>query len=73
MKNVTATPPGNPFTITATDRLLTKHEVAQLLRLSVRTVDVYMRAKRLPFLKIGKTVRFRWTDVMEKLGNHRVN
>ncbi len=55
------------------DRLLDKHGLAERLSVSTRTVDCYMRAGRLPFLKIGKTVRFRWADVMEKLSDCRVN
>jgi hypothetical protein len=32
-----------------------------------------MRQGKLPYLKIGKTVLFRWPDVLEKLGQFRVN
>ena len=32
-----------------------------------------VRAKRLAFFKCGKTVRFRWSDVVEKLNAYRVN
>jgi excisionase family DNA binding protein len=54
--------------------LLTKYNLAQRLQLSVRTVDTWMRAGRLPYLKVGeKTVRFRWPDVVEKLKTYRVN
>ncbi len=73
MKNAAYTALGSPLATSATDGLLTKHELADRLRVSCRTVDVYMSAKRLPFLKIGKTVRFRWSDVIEKLATHRVN
>lgn len=73
MTNVTDPMLEKPLAALATDRLLTKRELAQRLRVSTRTVDVYMRAKRLPFLKIGKTVRFHWSDVIEKLSIHRVN
>ncbi len=38
---------------------LTKHQVAALLGVSVRTVDNLMRDRRLPFIKLtGKLVRF---------------
>jgi excisionase family DNA binding protein len=57
----------------ATDRLLTKPEVAVRLRRSRRTVDVWMRQGKLPYLKVGRTVLFRWGDVLEKLGHFRVN
>jgi len=32
-----------------------------------------MRKGRIPFLKLGKTVRFRLPDVLEKLNSFRVN
>jgi excisionase family DNA binding protein len=49
------------------DCLLTKRELAQKLKLSRRTIDYWMRDGRLPYLKIGKTVRFQWRQVLEKL------
>jgi excisionase family DNA binding protein len=58
----------------ATDGLLSKKEVAARLRISPRTLDQWMRrGKRVPFFKIGKSVRFRWPDVLEKLQTFRVN
>ena len=57
----------------ASDGLLDKPELAAKLRISKRTVDVWMKKQRLPFIKIGKTVRFRWPDVLEKLQTFRVN
>lgn len=57
----------------ATDGLLSKKEVAARLRISPRTLDLWMRKKRIPFLKIGKTVRFRFPDVLEKLSRFEVN
>jgi excisionase family DNA binding protein len=57
----------------ASDRLLTKKEIAKRLQVSPRTVDQYMRDGRVCFLKLGKTVRFRWADVLEKLNAFRVN
>ena len=55
------------------DTLLTKSELAPRIRRSVRTVDSWMRQGKLPYLKIGKTVLFRWPDVLEKLNSFRVN
>jgi len=57
----------------ATDGLLTKPEVAIRLRRSKRTVDAWMRQGKLPYLKVGKTVLFRWQDVLAKLNAFRVN
>jgi excisionase family DNA binding protein len=57
----------------ASDDLLTKRELARRLRLSLRTIDAWMRTKHLPYIKAGKTVRFRWEDVLSKLQTFRVN
>lgn len=57
----------------ACDGLLDKPELAAKLRISKRTVDAWMRKRRLPFIKIGKTVRFNWQDVLAKLGQYQVN
>jgi excisionase family DNA binding protein len=54
--------------------LLTKFEISSRLRISTRSVDEWMRKGRIPYIKIGgKTVRFRWDDVLEKLSAYRVN
>ena len=65
--------PGIPLTA-STDEILAKSETAQRLKISTRTLDQWMRAGRVPFLKIGKTVRFRWPDVLAHLQDKcRVN
>ena len=57
-----------------TDGLLDKREVAARLRISPRTLDSWLRKKRIPFFKIGTTVRFRMSDVLERLqASDRVN
>ena len=53
--------------------LLTKRDIARELQLGLRAIDVWMAAGRIPYLKIGKTVRFRLADVLEKLQTFRVN
>jgi excisionase family DNA binding protein len=57
----------------ASDALLTKRELAPKLKRSRRTIDVWMRQGKLPYFKLGKTVLFRWPDVLEKLNAYRVN
>jgi excisionase family DNA binding protein len=57
----------------ANDGLLNKRGLAAKLGISKRTVDAYMRKKWLPYIKLGKTVRFRWDDVVESLNRYRVN
>ena len=62
---------------TANDRassgLLRKRELAEKLAISKRTLDVWMQKGRIPFLKVGRSVRFRLPDVLEKLNAYRVN
>ena len=53
-------------------RKLTKVEVAELLGVSCRTVENYMRSRRLPFLKIGRSVRFDLARVEEALARYEV-
>ena len=38
--------------------LVTKSELAKILRVSTRTIDNWIKAKVLPHLKIGRLVRF---------------
>jgi excisionase family DNA binding protein len=56
------------------DELLDKPETAYRLKVSKRTLDAWMREGRVPFLKIGKTVRFRWPDILAHLEHkNRIN
>jgi excisionase family DNA binding protein len=57
----------------ASDGLLNKWALAEKLHISKRTVDLWMKQHRLPFIKLGKTVRFYWPDVLAKLQTLRVN
>lgn len=57
----------------ATDGLLNKGEVAARLRIGRRSVDNWMRKGLLPYLRLGKVIRFRWPDVLAKLDERRVN
>jgi excisionase family DNA binding protein len=57
----------------ASDGLLNKWQLAAKLGIGKRTVDLWMKQKRLPFLKVNQTVRFRWADVLAKLSSYRVN
>lgn len=53
--------------------LLRKRELAEKLAISKRTLDVWMQKGRIPFLKVGRSVRFRLPDALEKLQTYRVN
>ena len=48
------------------DRLLTTHEAAALLDVSPQTLEVWRSTKRypLPYVKIGRNVRYRKSGIM---------
>ncbi len=53
--------------------VLTKAEAADLLRIKTRTLDEWMRLKRVPFCKLPSgTVRFRREQLLEFLGKFEV-
>jgi excisionase family DNA binding protein len=51
------------------DELITTIELSVRLKVSVGTVQNWMRAGLVPYIKLPgtKTVRFNWPDVMRKL------
>jgi excisionase family DNA binding protein len=57
--------------VKAFDRFLpqpiTKTELAQFLRVSERTVDNYVASRRIPYIKIGRSIRFQLIDVQKAL------
>jgi excisionase family DNA binding protein len=57
----------------ASDGLDTIKTLAPKLRRSPRTIQSWMKAGKLPYIKIGKSVLFRWRDVLERLNQFRVN
>ena len=58
------------------DGLLTKGEAAELLKITGRTLDNWMRRGILPFSKMGDTrnavVRIRRIDIEAMLSTHRI-
>jgi excisionase family DNA binding protein len=63
----------SPTATGASDGLLNKWQLARKLGVGKRTVDAWMKKRRLPFIKIGKSVRFHWPDVLAKLQSYQVN
>jgi len=51
----------------AEEEFIDKHEVARRLGKTLRTVDNWMARGVLPHYKIGRSVNFRWSDVLEHL------
>jgi excisionase family DNA binding protein len=69
-----ATNTQGPAATASTDEILEKPQTAERLKVSTRTLDEWMRAGRVPYFKIGKSVRFRWPDVLAHLQhNNRVH
>ena len=52
--------------------LLTISEVAELLKLSVSTVRRLQRQRKIPFVRVGRSVRFARSDLAAYLEKRRV-
>lgn len=48
-------------------RMVGKTEIAEMLGMTIRTVDNWMDRGLLPYFKIGRSVRFRRDDVLQHL------
>jgi hypothetical protein len=57
----------------ASDGLDTVRSLAPKLKRSPRTVQAWTKQGKLPHFKIGKSVLYRWEDVLERLNKFRVN
>lgn len=49
---------------------ITKKEIAERLRKTPRTIELWMKRGYLPFLKIGRSVTFHWPTVQAHLNAH---
>lgn len=50
-----------------TDGYITKEEVAKRLKKTVRTIENWQARGIIPFIKVGRSVLFDWTDVQAHL------
>jgi len=51
-----------------------KREFAKRVSVSVRSVDNWIHDRRIPYLKIGRTVLIPWREALETLNrNYRLN
>jgi excisionase family DNA binding protein len=73
MKVAASTAQGQPSSQSADEILLDKRDTARRLNKSVRTVDAWMKRGSLPYIKVGRSVLFRWSTVSKKLEAYRVN
>lgn len=53
------------------DRYISKAELAERMNVSTRTIETWMRQNKVPFEKIGRTVRYHWGDVRNYLARQR--
>jgi excisionase family DNA binding protein len=64
---------GNEKTTGAENVYISKSEIAHRLDVTTRTIETWMKEHKVPFEKIGRTVRFHWGDVRAHISrqNHR--
>jgi excisionase family DNA binding protein len=43
--------------------LITRLDVANLASVSPRTIDRWVKGRKIPYIKVGRTLRFRWAAV----------
>ena len=53
--------------------LLTKQDIALLIRKTERTVEVWTRKGYIPAMKVGRSVLYNWPDVQAALKRFTVN
>ena len=49
------------------EAFINKAEVGRRLHIQARTIDDWMKRGLLPYYKVGRSVRFRWTEVQRHL------
>lgn len=54
---------------TQTSELITKTELAKRLKVSTRTIDLWVNDGRISKIKISSSARFDWQDVLAELKN----
>jgi hypothetical protein len=54
------------------DEFITKAQLAARMKVTTRTIDSWMVKGYVPSRKIGRTVRFSWTEVCERLTAHNI-
>jgi excisionase family DNA binding protein len=42
---------------------LSKRQVSRRLKIRLRTLDDWMRRRLLPYYKLGRAVRFKWSEI----------
>ncbi len=50
-----------------TTELITKLELAKRLKVTTKTIEDWVKARRIPAIKMARAVRFSWPDVRAAL------
>ncbi|HQO02615.1 MAG TPA: helix-turn-helix domain-containing protein [Spirochaetota bacterium] len=53
-------------------QLLTYDDVANILKMSPATLRVWVMQKRIPFIKLGRSVRFSSTAIQKYIESHTI-
>jgi excisionase family DNA binding protein len=59
-------------TVDGVQQPLTRLELAAFLKVSPRTIDNYVASRRIPYIRMGRIVRFRIADVERALNRYTV-
>ena len=51
-----------------TDQLITKQELAKRLKVTTKTIEDWVKARRIPAIKMARAIRYSWPDVLLALG-----
>ncbi len=62
----------NDSPLRSADPILNKKELAQRLHVGVRTVTSWMATRKIPYMKLGGAVRFRWSEVEQSLQRFQI-
>ena len=53
------------------DELLTKSQLAKLMKVCNRQIEIMANQKIIPTIRFGRCVRYKWEDVLEALDRHQ--
>jgi excisionase family DNA binding protein len=53
--------------------VLNKFELAEKLQVSIKTIERWSRAEKIPCLRVGRTIRYEWAAVKAALSQPTAN
>ena len=67
MKDTIIDTPAQAVLMSAVEPFIDKPEVGKRLAMRPRTVDDWMKRGLLPYYKVGRSVRFKWSEIESHL------